>query len=73
MGCGSIKSSTSTSCHLEEEIQVSNCAINCMDISGDQSLILLADQQGIGYLLSALSTPIELLGKLIGHQVSNIV
>lgn len=71
MGCGSMKSSASktSSDHLLEDIQLSDGSINCMDISEDRSLLFLGDEHGIGYLLSAFSSPVEILGKLVGHKV----
>ena len=73
MGCGSIKSKvTKKSDHLIEDIDTNIGAINLMELSDDRSMIVIAGESGVALVLSTFSTPIEIIGKLVGHKVRTI-
>jgi len=73
MGCVSNKSRVKAkqSSYLLEEVNISEAPIRVMVISEDRSLLFLGDDLGVGILLSTFSTQVEIIGNLVGHEVSN--
>lgn len=57
--------------HLKQRIKVGS-VINCMSISDDLSMLVTGTESGILEVWSTMSTPVESLAQLIGHEVSQV-
>ena len=55
--------------HLQQRIKLGSI-ITSMDISDDLSMLVTGTEKGMLEVWSTMSTPVESLAQLIGHQVS---